>query len=342
MVRCQSVKATARSVLGVVACMVAAFGSHPASATKRIALTIDDVPSAVGPFMSTDDRRVRMIAALKAARVRQAAIFVNPGRLVRPDDPGSVVSVLAYAAAGHVLANHSFTHPRLSVTSADAYMADVASADRWLRARRNFRPWFRFPYLDEAGSDAVKRDAVRHGLATLGLRNAPPTVDGWDWNLERMAAVATSAGKTVDRAALGRLFVEAHVVSADAVDKLARRLLGRSPVEVMLLHETDVTALYLVDMVAALRADGWQIVTADRTMRDPLYRHVPAGPPAGGLLIDAIAGERGVDGFAGQRYDDLDYQQRRFDKDVVGALTSGAPAAAGDMLSRPAGASTAP
>ena len=289
-----------------------------ASATKRIAITIDDVPSFAGPFLTTDDRRAQIIAALKNAHVRQAAIFANPGRLVRPEDPAVDKAVTAYAAAGHVLANHSFTHPGLGTTPVDVYLVDVARADRWLRGRRSFKPWFRYPFLDEGGGDAIKRDAVRHGLAMLKLRNAPATVDAWDWNLDKMAAAAMAAGKSVDRAALGRLFVQAHVASADAVDKLAKQLLGRSPVEVILLHETDVTALYLVDMIAALRADGWQIVTADRAYRDPIYRHVPTGPSAGGLLIDAIAAERGIDEFGGQRYDDAAYQQRRFDEACIG------------------------
>jgi peptidoglycan-N-acetylglucosamine deacetylase len=302
----------------LIGCIVAAVAPDAAMATKRIALTIDDVPSAAGPFLTTADRRVQLIAALKTAHVRQAAIFANPGRLAH-DDPLSANAVTAYAGAGHVLANHTFTHPGLSASPADAYLADIAHADHWLRGRQNFRPWFRYPYLDEASSDPAKQDIIRVGLAGLKLRNAPATVDAWDWNLEKMASAAITAGKPVDRAALGHLFVQAHVASADAVDTLANRLLGRSPVQVMLLHETDVTALYLVDMVAALRADGWRIVTADRAYRDPLYRHVPAGANGGGLLIDAIASARRITDSGGQRYDDPVYQQRRFDEDVVAA-----------------------
>lgn len=291
---------------------------QPASAAaKRIALTIDDIPSAAGPFLTASDRRARLIAALKTAQVRQAAIFVNPGRLALPDDPVEGAAITDYAAAGHVLANHGFAHLGLSATSADVFLSDAGRADRWLRARPGFRPWFRYPYLDEGGADSAKRDRVRAGLAALGLRNAPPTIDAWDWNFDRMSALALGAKRPIDRVALERLFVRAHVDSADAVDRLARRLLHRSPIEVMLLHECDTTALHLVAMIDALRADGWHIVTVDRAFRDPLYRRSP-GAKAGGLLIDAIAAQRQIKDYGRQRYDDPDFQQREFDRYVLG------------------------
>jgi hypothetical protein len=196
--------------------------------------------------------------------------------------------------AGHVIANHSFTHPHLNRMAAEAYLADVDRAEDWLRGRAGRRPWFRFPFLDEGGRDAAKRDAVRAGLAARGLRNGYVTVDASDWNMEQLTIDAVRAGKAVDRAALRDLYVESHVEAADFYDALARRAIGRSPAHVMLLHETDLAALWIGDLVAALRTRGWEIVSADDAFADPLRAAMPNVPVAQGTLIEAVAWEGGL------------------------------------------------
>ena len=48
-----------------------------------------------------------------------------------------------------MLANHTATHKVLSDVSAKAFIADIAEAERWLKPQKGYRPWFRFPELDE-------------------------------------------------------------------------------------------------------------------------------------------------------------------------------------------------
>lgn len=263
-----------------------------APAEKRIALTFDDVPRGAGAFLSPDERTTRLIAALKRAEVRQAAFFVNPGNLA--ERPNGEAHLRAYVAAGHVIANHSFSHPRLNATSAADYLADIDRAEDWLRGREGRRPWFRFPYLDEGGADKVKRDAVRAGLKSRGLRNGYGTVDASDWNMEQRAIDARKAGKAIDMAALRDLYVESHVEAADVYDGLARRTLGRSPAHVLVLHETDLAALFIGDLVAGLRRAGWTIVTADEAFADPIGQLQPDVRVAQGTLTEALAWEKGL------------------------------------------------
>ncbi len=72
------------------------------------------------------------------------------------------------------------------------------------------------------------------------------------------------------------------------------RTIGRSPMHVMLMHETDLAALFLPDLVAALRARGWEIVTADAAFADPINRLFPDTPSANGTLTEAVAWEKGL------------------------------------------------
>jgi peptidoglycan/xylan/chitin deacetylase (PgdA/CDA1 family) len=270
------------------------FAAFPAHAQKRIALTFDDVPRDRGAFLTHDERTVKLIAALERAKVEQAAFFVTAGFLEDADRRGGEDRITAYTAAGHVLANHSYTHPHLSELTAADYLANLDQTEAWLKGRAGRRPWFRHPYLDEGMGDKAKRDAVRAGLKARGLRNGYVTVDGADWHLEMLTQEAGRAGKTMDMNALRDLYVTTHVEAANFGDALAHRILKRSPIHVLLLHETDIAALFIDDLVAALRKGGWEIVTADKAFADPLKREMPDPAVTNGTLLAQIVEARGL------------------------------------------------
>jgi peptidoglycan/xylan/chitin deacetylase (PgdA/CDA1 family) len=278
-------------MLALAAC---AAPGVPPTAQKRIALTFDDVPRSTGAFFTQEERTDRLIAALRKGGVRQAAFFLNPGSLAFPQRAGGEQRIARYVAAGHVLANHSFTHPRLSQTPTADYLADIDKAEAWLKGREGRRPWFRFPYLDEGRSDKAKRDAVRAGLKARGLQNAYGTIDANDWHMEQLAIQAKAAGKSMDMDAFRDLYVETHVDAAEFYDGLARRTLGRSPAHVLVLHETDIAAMWIDDLAAALRRAGWKIVTADEAFADPIAAATPDVPSAQGTLTEALAWEKGL------------------------------------------------
>ncbi|WP_051531679.1 polysaccharide deacetylase family protein [Sphingomonas sp. URHD0057] len=266
----------------------------PATAEKRIALTFDDVPRDRGAFFTPDERTIRLIAGLHEAGVRQAAFYIVPGQIGHDDGAGGEERIKAYVAAGHVIADHSFTHPHLSGMTAADYLADVDKAEAWLKGREGRRPWFRYPFLDEGQEDKAKRDAVRAGLQARGLHNGYATVDGSDWNIESLTADAVKAGKKVDMAGLRDLYVSTMVGAADFADQLSRKTWGRQPAQVIVLHETDIAALFIVDLVRAFRADGWAIITADEAYADPIAKLAPDVPSANGTLLELAAWEKGV------------------------------------------------
>jgi peptidoglycan/xylan/chitin deacetylase (PgdA/CDA1 family) len=268
----------------------------PAQAQKRIAFSFDDVPRQPGAFMTVEERTTRLIAALRRAGVRQAAFFVTPGHLERPWGTGGEARILAYVRAGHVIANHSYSHRSLSQIGAEAYLADLDRASAWLQGRRGYRPWFRYPFLDEGTRgqpDMTTRDAVRLGLTQRNLLNGYVTVDSYDWYLDSLANNARSAGQQLDMDALRDLYVRIIVETAEWQDRVARETLHRQPVHVILMHETDLETMFLPDAVRALRARGWRIATMDEAYRDPIARVAPDTRYLGGGRVTAIAAAAG-------------------------------------------------
>jgi peptidoglycan/xylan/chitin deacetylase (PgdA/CDA1 family) len=222
---------------------------------------------------------------------------VGADHLQQPWGPGGEARIAAYVRAGHVIANHSFSHPSLSQIGPQAYLANIDQAEAWLRGRRGYRPWFRYPFLDEGTranqTDLATRDAVRAGLARRNLLNGYVTVDSYDWYLDNLANNARREGRAMDMDALRDLYVRIIVETAEWQDRIARETLGRQPVQVLLAHETDLQTLFLPDAVRALRARGWRIATMDEAYRDPIARVTPETRYLGGGRIIAMAAAAG-------------------------------------------------
>ncbi|MFC4292642.1 polysaccharide deacetylase family protein [Sphingorhabdus arenilitoris] len=290
--------------------------SAPGASRKRIAISFDDAPRGAGAFLDIQKRPEMLIKALKKGGITQAVFFVNPGRVTpAAAEQGELVN---YAAHGHLLANHTATHKPLSQVSAAIFLADIDAAEKWLKPLPGYRPWFRFPRLDEGRRDKAKRDAVRAGLKARGLRNGYVTADGWDWYMEAQTVQAKKAGRKMNMTALRKLYIETHVASANFSDRLAQRLLKRRPVQMLLLHETDLAALYVDDLAAALRADGWEIVPADAVYADPMAQMTPDPEFADGTLLEMLAWERGLSGGRWFPRNNIESAKKLFASRVLG------------------------
>lgn len=286
---------TIASIAGrLLAAFLLVLTAFPSSAQegKRIALSFDDVPRQAGGFMTPDQRTIALIAGLHEAGVEQAGFFVTTGNLEKDDGKGGAARIRAYVAAGHVIGNHSHSHGWLWNGDVAAYIADLDRAEAWLADKPGKRPWYRFPYLDE-GRDPARRDALRAALRERGLSNAYVTVDNYDWAIDGLATKAVREGRALDRGALRDFYVETVVDTAEFNDRIARETLGRSPAHVLLLHETDLNALFIVDLVKGLRAAGWTIIPIDAAYRDPIAALEPDTVYLGGGRVAALANVAG-------------------------------------------------
>ena len=267
---------------------------------KQIALTYDDAPLGDGPRYTGAERTEALIDQLDEAEAGPAAIFVTTKGF---ELESGAERITAYATAGHYIANHSDQHMWGSRTPTDDYIADIDQAEAKLAQFANRRPWFRFPFLDEGGQGEAnktgqKRDAYRAALAERGLISGYVTVDTYDWHLDRLWNQAVEDGRAVDMDALSDVYVDMVLDAAAHYDALGQRVLGRQPVQVLLLHENDLAASFTTDMIAALRAEGWDIVDPDVAFADPLVDALPETLYSGGGRISALAADQGLRDWA--------------------------------------------
>ena len=133
-------------------------GSDP----RQVALTFDDGPN--------DAATPELLEVLARHHVKATFFAMGSYARMRPD------IVRAVVAAGHLLGNHTMTHPKLSMESAARVRQELVDCNAVLEdiagvAVRFFRPPF-----------GARRPVVLRIARELGLTPVMWNVTGYDWN----------------------------------------------------------------------------------------------------------------------------------------------------------------
>lgn len=255
-----------------------------------VALTFDDMPAAGG--LHIDETRVeivtRLIGELHANHLKGIYGFVNGTGI--DDDTDLQQALHLWLAAGMNIGNHTFTHPALDDTTAEAYIHDIAANEPTLR---QYDPsgdwhWFRYPYLEE-GNTVEKREAVRGWLFRNGYRVAQVTLnfqdDDWDDPYGRCLAKHDQAG--IDWLKQSYMENAAEFIHLGREEQIVA--FGHEVPNVLLLHETDFTTLMLPSLIELLHSQGFRFAPIAKIERNPVYALDPAAPnPGGGSITNQV------------------------------------------------------
>ncbi len=276
----------------LAAATVSATSAPPAQThPKQIALTFDDCPRKTSTLMTGMERAKKLTQALKENNVHEAAFFCNsPSRA--PDGPQRIQH---FADQGHVIANHSATHPDFNKTPIEKYMKDIDQGHKDLAQFPNFKKWFRYPYLHE-GKTNQDRNAIRALLAKLNYKNAYVTIDTADYYLDDLLLQAVAKKQKYDVHKLCAVYKDHMLDQAEFHDDLSAKALGRSVKHVILMHETDLNALCLSDLIKELRHRGWEIITVTEAFTDEIANREPNTLFLGQGRVAALAKEKGYKG----------------------------------------------
>lgn len=148
-----------------------------APGTKQIALTYDDGPN--------DPHTLRLLEVLAKHQVR--ATFFMIGRYVRQKPE----IARAVAAAGHVIGNHTFTHPLLIFESGPQTQAQLLECRAALHdAVGEHSNLFRPPF-------GGRRPATLRIARELALETVMWNVTGYDWNAPPAAQIEAKCERQI-------------------------------------------------------------------------------------------------------------------------------------------------
>ena len=254
-------------------------GAPAEAASRRIAITLDDLP-VVSPTHRDIEFQERVtdgiVAALRRHRV-PAIGFVNENKLEADGavDPRRVALLRRWLEAGLELGNHGYSHLDLHRVPLDDYRADVLRGERITRALADAagRPyrWFRHPFL-HTGRDLDTRRTVEAFLETRGLAVAPVTVDNYDY---LFAAAYDRAHGSPDADRTRQRIADEYLAYLERVtvyyEQQSRALMGREIPQVLLLHANALNAATLDRLLAMLAGRGYAFAPLDDVVRDAAY-----------------------------------------------------------------------
>lgn len=241
-----------------------------ASIAQEIAITIDDAPFRDTLLFSGAERTQLLIDNLIKANAPDALIFIITGNI----DRESMKRIEAYTEAGFHIANHSHSHFSADTEATDIYIQDITQAHSILSTLDNVLPFYRYPYLHQ-GSDRKTRDLIREHIRSFGYEIGYVTIDNYEWYMDALLQTAVNQGKDVNYGALKDVYIKTVWETISFYDDIAQQTLGRSPKHVLLLHETDITAMYIADLVDYIRAQGWKIISPQEAYTDPIASIIP-------------------------------------------------------------------
>jgi peptidoglycan/xylan/chitin deacetylase (PgdA/CDA1 family) len=275
---CVAIRRSRRLLVASTAPFAAAFAQSIAPA-REIAVTFDDLPIA-SHALENDIRAQNVVTGrlLDALSLVPAIGFVNAGRFAPhgPMEPARIAVLQQWIDAGQALGNHSYSHLDFHETTVARYAADVAHGDSLIRALLGtaHRPppvWFRHPFL-HTGRDAAARARFERGLAELGLRVAPVTVNSDEYlyaaRYDRLAARHDTAA--MRKVAAAYLAYMTQVM--ERCERQSNALFGREIRQILLLHANVLNADHFGELARMLEARGYRFIAIERAMDDPAYR----------------------------------------------------------------------
>ncbi|HEY4905716.1 MAG TPA: polysaccharide deacetylase family protein [Candidatus Sulfotelmatobacter sp.] len=145
--------------------------------SRQLALTYDDGPN--------DPHTLRLLEVLARHDVRATFFLIGSRVQQRPD------IVREIAAAGHVIGNHTFTHPLLTFKDAAEIRRELSQTNSAVQdAVGEHSNLFRPPF-------GGRRPEVLRIAHELGLQPVMWNVTGYDWNAPPAEVIETKVAKQI-------------------------------------------------------------------------------------------------------------------------------------------------
>ncbi len=256
-------------------------------ARPAVAITMDDARWQIIPAERRAETEERLLEHLRGTPSFLFAVGQNV------DNEHGAAILGQWAAAGHRIGNHTYSHQPLSgKTTVEEFEEGISRNDALLSTHPGFRKWFRFPALKE-GRTREERNRLRDFLTRAGYRNGAVTIDASDWYYNQRLLSRLESEPRFDAGRYRRPYLDHIWDRAQYYDNLSRAVLGRSVRHTLLIHYNLLNGLFLGDLLSMFRSRGWTVIPAEEAFSDAVFSRSPNTVPAGESLVWALAKETG-------------------------------------------------
>ncbi len=236
----------------------------------KIAITFDDLP-AVSIYESSERRHIteRILNSLHEHGA-QAAGFVVGGNINSDWD-----LLAAWLDEGHTLGSQTYSHYDLHVIPEEVFIEDMVKGatvlESFLSGFGQKARFFRHPYLHYGEKpkirgrvEAILKDN-KHKLAHVSI-----DIDDYIYNLKMDGLKRSDDSARFD--VLRIEFIEHVLESIRRAESLANLVVNRPVKHVLALHANMLNAVFLGDLLSEIEDFGYEFVSLEDAIKDPLYR----------------------------------------------------------------------
>lgn len=249
---------------------------------RELSITIDDPNTKETLIFNWQDRDNAILKTLEKHKIR-GALFVCG---MRVDDTNGKTLLSKWDSKRHLICNHSYSHLYYNSKSKTStiFIADFKKGDSIIRKYKNYTKLFRFPYLKE-GNTTEKIDSMRNAMKVEGYRNGHVTIDASDWYIDNQIALALKKDINTDLTPYKEYYINHILDRANYYDSLAQLVLKKKIKHTLLIHHSLLNALFLDDLLIALKAKGWKLIDAKKAFKDSIFFQNPQIEPCGESIV---------------------------------------------------------
>lgn len=256
-----------RKILWLMLVSLFAFGT--AHSAKELTVTIDDLPFLYGRYLPDSVESQRFFDILETLKKHHVHVigFVVGSRINKHNRP----LLDRFIAEGHLIGNHTFTHPDLNSTSIKWYETDIAECRKAITPWTGTVKYFRYPFLFE-GSTKTKYLAIAKFLNENSFINVPVTIDNDDWLYNRNYTAALKTGHKSAADSIGQAYLVHMREKTRYFDSVAHAVFHRDIKHILLIHMTELNAVYLDKLLTWYEGQGWAFITPVEALTDDIYK----------------------------------------------------------------------
>lgn len=259
-------------------------------AQKKIAITVDDLPGVTQYYRTPDGKtemNQRLIRHFTDHRVPAIGFVVSQWLYGNGVPDLKQVNVLKiWLDAGLELGNHTYSHKDYTVITIPEYLDEVVRGEQITKqlVEERGKPFrfFRHPFLRK-GETPAKKDSLERFLIQRNYREAPVTVDNYDFLFSQAYDNALLKGDTASATAVGRQYLDYMTAYVRYYEAQSDSLFGRLIPQTLLTHANTINSAYMGELLNRLEQSGYTFVSLDEALKDEAYRSADRYIGKGGI-----------------------------------------------------------
>jgi peptidoglycan/xylan/chitin deacetylase (PgdA/CDA1 family) len=256
----------------VVAVLAGVLPLRAQTPGRAVAVTVDDLPrggdGSSPSFDAVYAMNARLLRPFKDGRIPVTG-FVNAHHELTLGADKLRRLLDLWLDAGAELGNHTYSHPDVNQVALADYTANIVKGEPLVRAalaaRGRTLRYFRHPYLHAGPTPEIKAGLQRF-LDDAGYRVAPVTLDNSDY---MYAALYT---RPEQRERVRREYLPYMESVVEFFEKRSVELAGREFPQILLIHDNQLNADLMPDLLDMFRRRGYRFVSLDEALADEAYK----------------------------------------------------------------------